>query len=295
MENNQPIASLPAGKTILSKEFKDCTQSKNRYKRSRIANLFCRIKARIDKEIIKKIVKSIFIFLLVAGFLIVLPRLPFLKVQLIEVENVANNDFVNISKEQIISSIQEAKQENYFSLSTREYEQKILESDTKVKAVYIEKVFPNKITVTIEERIPILSVYSRGSCALIADDSFVLSVLEGDCTEQIGRYLTDYAEVVDNKAKFETGSKNNSYLIAGLMTIRSKADKYGFSIERVLIKDTIAYIILRGDVVLNLVVDFDKSVEEQMARFSVIMDYTPTVVRQYSSIDLRFEKPVLLE
>ncbi len=304
--------AMPGGKTFLGAEFKQCYERANKKRGGLfIRRISCFTRSiRFDRKFLKKLVGLALIVSLFYFGVKYVPQLPLFSIQNVTVESIGGHPFVNIDTEEITNIMKSSDNENYFSLNPKEYENELLEYDNRIKAVYIEKHFPNGAKVFIQERVPVVTIYSRGSCILVAEDGYVLSVdsdvsggeLEDGqthegipCLFQIVRYLTDYVEMSDGMAKFEVGSKSNAYTIDGLLSIRETSQKYGYSIEKIVVKDSIAYIILGGDNLLNLIVDFDKSVKEQLMRFEIIMEYTPTIVKEYSSIDLRFERPVLIK
>lgn len=327
---------IPKGSVILDKQFDHCRESSNERKAGAFfKRFFCIVKSKIT---VKGVVKLVIFSILIAFIIFFLPKLEFFIIDQFEINTVSGEKIVNIDKEAVLKIVSENKKENFFTFNNQEYEKKILEVDSKIKTVYIKKVLPNKAIIFLEERFPVLTIYTKTNCVLVAEDGYILEIeninnLENSeqnavsldqtaqnivstntsttqaetqenpaltdgfgsilCQNQISRYLTDLVELSDSKIDFEVGSKNNSYLVEGLIKIKQATDLKGFAIEKIVIKDSVAYIILRGEKILNLVIDFDKEIEVQVNRFLAIMEYTPTIVTEYSTVDLRFEKPVL--
>jgi len=72
---------------------------------------------------------------------------------------------------------------NFIFLNTRELEKEIKNNFKKIKKISIEKKFPNKLVINIEERNLILSLCSRGNCYFIDENGYAYEKANYDLSD----------------------------------------------------------------------------------------------------------------
>lgn len=137
-----------------------------------------------DKKAIKKI-KKYFKVSTVCNFLVllfvVISFYVFVFSSFLEVDEISIHNNNSISSDKMINYLSlelEGRywgvfsKRNYLFLNSGDLEKKIKHNFKKVKKVSAKKIFPNKISIHIEERNLILSLCSRGDCYFIDENGY---------------------------------------------------------------------------------------------------------------------------
>jgi len=136
---------------------------------------------KIIGEKFKKYLRvSVICNLLVVFFLMVVIY-AFVFASFLEVNDISIKNGGSISQEKINQFVDTKINSRYFKiiskknfifLNTRELEKEIRNNFKKIKKISIEKKFPNKLVINIEERNLILSLCSRGNCYFIDENGY---------------------------------------------------------------------------------------------------------------------------
>ena len=84
-----------------------------------------------------------------------------------------------------------------------------VESITNIKSAEIRRVFPNKICISVSERVPFAYVPSNGGVALVSEDGIVLKVLDGGEAAMISDTKTPKFDTAQTDGEKSDSSKTN--------------------------------------------------------------------------------------
>ncbi|HBF36666.1 MAG TPA: hypothetical protein DDW50_05030 [Firmicutes bacterium] len=81
-----------------------------------------------------------------------------------------------VSTEDILLSA-DLSHENIFQLSVKEAKRKILQNP-KIASVGLKKIFPNKLLITVKERLPLCLIFYRESSIMVGNDLVVMDIID---------------------------------------------------------------------------------------------------------------------
>ena len=84
-----------------------------------------------------------------------------------------------------------------------------VESITNIKSAEIRRVFPNKICISVSERVPVAYVPSNGGVALVSEDGIVLKVPDGGEAAMISDTKTPKFDTAQTDGEKSDSSKTN--------------------------------------------------------------------------------------
>jgi len=205
-------------------------------------------------------------------------------------------DLKYISAKKITRSIKEERY-NFLELKTNELSKKIKPSSEFIKDLYIDKIFPNKLKVEIVEYVPYIYIEQNNEvCVLVTSDGYVIDkrdFVEDDCVDYFGKYSVPLLALDGNMVQFDKGQKSNFTLTKTLSDITSILAEYGYSCERMILKDSVLKLFFNKTSVIIFSISQDTNL--QLARFiSVAKELEKTGIEAIS-IDLRYRRPVVRE
>ena len=156
----------------------------------------------------KRSVKVLIVLFLLGGAMFFGKK--FIDTDYFKVQDVFIDGVPKLLKQDIVAQLEQMKGKNIVYLNTNEIEN-VIKNDIRVKKVSIKKLFPSKVEVVLEERVPYVYV-KKGNETLLADKELII----------YGNILEDPSQnipVVDYK---------NDESLNGIKTILSKIKNKDF-------------------------------------------------------------------
>lgn len=201
----------------------------------------------------------------------------------------ANSSLSNISTEEIDSYIEGFKGKNIFSVSPKEVEEAIYNGSGYVKKVYVKKIVPSKLLITIEEYEPYFIGYSSDTCLLFSKEGIKVDKLCEECEdicfeqgdESLVRILSDQALEANDRLLFYNEFHNILLLL----------EEFGYEISMIEIEDGVVTVY---DIKEHFFVfDITYNLDVQLARWYLVAKKIVSDMIEFKSIDMRFERPVM--
>lgn len=201
-----------------------------------------------------------------------------------------DTQLVNVKKSELDSYVSEYVNQNIFLVKPNEIQKTILESNGYIKEVYIKKVLPSKLEITIKEYVPSYLGYSSERCLLFADSGEMIQEVCKECKEECLSNEVDTSLVyITSQSTLENAKR--LIFFEEIDGIRKVLSVFQYEIEMIDIKDGIATI---NDIDKHLFVfDISYELDTQLARMYVTGQKIDSDMIKFKSLDLRFERPVM--
>lgn len=199
-------------------------------------------------------------------------------------------ELVNVKRSELDSYVSEYLDQNIFLLKQKDLQKTILENNGYVKEVYIKKILPSKLEITIKEYTPSYLGYSSDRCLLFADNGEMVQEVCKDCKDKCLSSEVDISLVYITS---ESSLENAERLIffEEIDGIRKVLTVFEYQIDTIDIKDGIATI---NDIDKHLFIfDISYELDTQLARMYIIGQKINSDEIKFKSLDLRFERPVM--
>ncbi len=201
-----------------------------------------------------------------------------------------DSELNNVKKSELDSYVSKYLNQNIFLLKPKDLQKAILENNGYVKQVYIKKILPSKLEITVKEYTPSYLGYSSDRCLLFADGGEMIQEVCKDCKEECLKSEVDNSLVYITS---ESSLENAKRLIffEEIDGIRKVLSVFEYQIDTIDIKDGIAIIY---DIDTHFFVfDISHELETQLARMYIIGQKIDNDMIKFKSLDLRFERPVM--
>lgn len=207
-----------------------------------------------------------------------------------DVKNLQYNtdDLKNVTYFDLDSSLSQFIGENIFLIKPNELTNEIYSHIGFVKKASVKKILPNTLRISIEEHIPLYIGYSSNRCLLFSDTGDLIEEIckdcENDCTsESSERVYINSNSVIESNGKlifFEEIFKVNKLL-----------SEFNYKISSLSIEDGIA--VFKDTMNHTFTFDLSNQLDTQLARMYLIGTKIDGDMMQFTTLDLRFERPVM--
>lgn len=194
-------------------------------------------------------------------------------------------------KQRTIESLaEEYLSKNFFLVNPEDVEKGILKN-SYVKSVEVEKIFPNRLEVQVEEYIPfILFETENKNCKVFSEEGVLLEIKEEiDCEE-----LSSEEEIIYfiGKSTQVIKEENNEYfyMADNIKDISMVLNKFDIKIKTILMSSNV-FNITTGS--LYVVMDSNQNFQTELARLYIVLNELETLKKKAKSVDVRFERPVI--
>lgn len=188
---------------------------------------------------------------------------------------------------------------NFFSVYSKDIENTVESNISYVKSVRVSKVVPNKLQLFVEIYQPrSIILDTENHCKLLSTTGIVLEELCQDaediplcCTGHVsdGKYYLFKSDEVDTSKL--AGGKEKLLVMKGISDIVKVVESFGFNIKQVILEEKVLHILDIDD--KTHIFTFSDSIDTQLARYFVVMGKVKSDSIEFSSIDVRFERPVV--
>ena len=187
--------------------------------------------------------------------------------------------------------------ENFFEIYSNTTENDILKNVSYVKTVKIEKSIRNKVILFVEIYKPKSVAYVKSNkCYLLSSEGIVLEELcsEGDtacCTEYsttnnlyfFSSSDVDIAEIQDEKKKL--------LVMEDIDKIVMIIETFGYSIKNITLDNNLIEITDTQNHISKFSISYD--IDTQLQRYYAVMGKIKNDSISFTSLDVRFERPVM--
>lgn len=189
------------------------------------------------------------------------------------------------------------KGKNYFSFSSNTYEKDILSKVSYIKGANIEKVVPNKLEIFVDLYIPQgVALIRDEQCYLLSEEGVVLENL---CSEDIVNCCKNYSS---EKSLYTFTSsevdisdiddgKQKLLVMDSIAKVIKVISTYGYVIKNINLGNSVLDITLDSGKLFRFSMIDDLYV--QLERYIAVANRVKSDNITFTSIDFRFERPVL--
>jgi len=196
----------------------------------------------------------------------------------------------NISTVQLDSYLSEFVGKNIFTVNPDDVKSVLINNNKYIKDVYIKKVLPSKLSITINEFLPLYVGYSSDRCILFSDTGSLILELCTNCEEKC---------IVNDETKGKVYIKSTSVLESEdkliyfneISKVQKILSEFGYFIIEININNGIAeFTDEEGKI---FVFDLSNGLDTQLARMYAIGGKINEDIMKFSRLDLRFKRPVM--
>jgi cell division septal protein FtsQ len=231
----------------------------------------------------------VYIFLIIVFFYIFFYS-PLFEIKYIEVNNLSYLD-----ESTIYSEISYLKGQNFFLSDVPAARSRIVSNYVFVEEIHTEKVFPNTIVVKITERQPLLLANNAiTGCYLIDGNGYVLSPQDSSCSNLRENY--DAIEIIGSDIdsfEFLHGTKTQFYPAVKVNEIANVLQYYGYMVKSMQLNNQALEVKLVDD--SSLFFSLTEDLDVQLKRLIILIQQIRENSMDFEIIDLRFQRPVLVE
>lgn len=179
----------------------------------------------------------------------------------------------------------------YLSLNVSEIENEILK-EPFANSLVITKIFPDTLLIYIEEKKPFISLdIENKKCIVLTSSAFVLDIVEEGCGETLEKYSSILVSSDDPKLNFEMNTPSTYYQVNDISKITKVLNEHGFGIESFNIKEGIVTVSVKGK--KKIILSLNQNLEKQLTRLVAILPQIEKNRIKYSTIDVRYNRPVV--
>lgn len=190
------------------------------------------------------------------------------------------------SKTKIIG-ISSLKNKNLLLLNLTELEKEIIQKNPGIKSVKMTKLYPNKLRLKITKDWAVVAVKADLGYLYLSDNGKIISKKKtlDEKLPQIIYYQKVYF------ANYQSGQKINYKEISMVLELLKKAENLGLIVDTVDIVGT--YMVAFNLEEKKIIFSLEKKLEEQEYQLETIIKQFRIEGREFISLDLRFNKPVI--
>jgi cell division septal protein FtsQ len=182
---------------------------------------------------------------------------------------------------------------SYYKLKDVEVNSLVDSFTSYAKEVSVEKLFPSTVRVSIEERVPVLTIVSGDSCGVIDESRTCLEVLIDDqvCEDIAENTNTKLLVADDLQLTFELNKKVSFYDSAMLLITADMLEQNGYLVDNYLYEDNTYTFYTEAD--QRIIFTQLEGYEMQQKRLLVSLSEINSSKIEFTSLDLRYERPVI--
>ena len=233
----------------------------------------------------------IFFLFCIAIFSIIYQYTSILSIHQVILDSSNGEKLSYVDKDKAESDINWVNGKKYFNINIEDIK-KVFNNNPFVSSILVTKIFPNTILVYIKERKPFVSLeIDNNTCVLLDQESFVLSKSDGNCADINTKYMPIQLSIEDPKISFVENTQSTYYQVSNIVKITKIFAQYNLGITKITIKNTVMAV--NANEKKNFVFSLNQDIVEQLTRMSAVMPQIEMSQIKYTSLDLRFERPVL--
>lgn len=198
------------------------------------------------------------------------------------------DDLKNVSSFDLDSSLSDFIGKNIFVVNPNELIEGIYTNLGFVKKASVKKILPNTLRISIEEHTPLYIGYSSNRCLLFSDTGDLIEEIckdcENDCTGEA-------SQMVHIKSNSVIESNGKLIFFEEIFKVNNLLTEFNYKISSLSIEDGIA--VFKDTMNHTFTFDLSNRLDTQLARMYLIGSKINEDVIQFTTLDLRFERPVM--
>ena len=194
---------------------------------------------------------------------------------------------IGSSNKQLIIGLSELNHKNLLWLDSQTINKDIIDKNSFIKSLNISKQYPNTLVITIEEQEPIASLKSSQGYFILSSDGRILK--KNKDQNQLYPIINFYQQL--NYYAYQAGHIINYVEINLVLKMINLMNNIGLKVNSIDIRqrDMIVFNLDNKEIILTT----EKSFELQEYQLSTIIKQYRIEGKNYQTIDLRFDKPII--
>jgi cell division septal protein FtsQ len=208
------------------------------------------------------------------------------------IKNIEINEVKYIDEDALVYDFEALLGENFFLVDLTPSRLDAISKYAFIDNIYTEKLFPNTVIVHVREKEPFAVVSNDQGCFLLDREGFVL--LESDCAFLKSNYSVKEVVGSDlNNIDFAVNAQSNFYNIEKIFKVVNVLDYYGYNVKTVLIEGQQIEFLLFDET--SFFFSFLGDIDVQLKRFIIVKKKIDMEEIAFKSVDMRYQRPVLIE
>ena len=239
-----------------------------------------KVALRRHHGLLRKVVVFIVILLCLSFIVYKYNILNYFKVSNIEVEGaskfVSYNDALMVAEKRV-------KGQSIFFVNTDSLTEILKKNFLGAKKIEVEKKYPNKIKIAIEERVPIAVIYNEDEYFLLDSDGYVIGVVE-----------EGYSNLPKIKYEDEisVGAVLEKDIVPVSIEILKFAEKENMKIDSLIFYPKYTKLYTGKDT--EVLISYNKNTEESLRIVKALLEKSMSEEKTIKTIDLRYDKVIVL-
>lgn len=198
------------------------------------------------------------------------------------------DDLKNVTPSELDSSLSNYMGKTIFGINPNELIVEITSNIGYVKEASVKKILPNTLNIFIKEHTPFYIGYSSNRCLLFSDTGELINEICKDCQVECTSEVSQMVYINSN-----TVIESNGKLIffEEIFKVNQLLLEFNYEISSLNIQDGIA--LFEDTLGHTFTFDLSNQLEDQLARMYLIGSKINKDMIQYTTLDLRFERPVM--
>jgi len=203
--------------------------------------------------------------------------------------NFVNIDGENVKEREVRELVEEYMGENFFMVNPKEVEGDVLKN-SYVRSVKVEKIFPNKLKIKVEEYLPFIVFENESKCKIFSLEGRLLEIQEEiDCESFSQERKLIYFIGATTLVVVENG-RETFYLTDNIGKVSKILEQFNIEITSVDMDDNILNISTNSGLII---MDINQDNDVELARLFLVLEELDSQGIESSSIDVRFKRPVI--
>lgn len=241
----------------------------------------------------KNIIIISIILVIVLSFL-----LGFWNIKHYEIYSTDTNDTNQTTKEQVETYIKEnVINNNFFTLNTNDLKSNLIKQIPYLKTVKIDKVAPNKLILfTTYYKAKLIANLGTNGCYILSEDGILLEQIctnseDTQCCDNYPREKLYILKSNDLTISQLENSKQQLLATTEINKIVKVIETFKYAIDTITVENNL--ITVKDTEGRTTILSMSDDIELQLQRYYVIISKVKTDEISYTSIDVRFERPVM--
>lgn len=189
------------------------------------------------------------------------------------------------------------KGKNYFSFSSNTYERDMLAKVPYVKTTNIEKAVPNKLEIFVDLYIPQgVALIRDEQCYLLSEEGIVLeNICEEDIVNCCKNYASEKSIYVLSSSDVDVSDMENGkeklLVMDSISGVVKVINTYGYTIKQISLSNSVLEVTTDQSKIFRFSLGDDLTV--QLERYIAVANRIKSDSLEFTSVDFRFERPVL--
>lgn len=268
-----------------------------------------------------KNIKAVVLFLIsifvIIIFAYVLNKTGITKIKDISIVEYSGAEFTNIDPNDLELQLQKTYLgDGYFETRASDVEETAMDLSAYIKDIYVEKLFPSTLKISIIERSPVITLKNTSGCYVFDQERYVTEVLESStvntptmdtstvntieggedisdtvCKANSQSLSTIYIRAMDFISNPALRSEIPFYDLENIIITKDILSEYGYLIEDITLEDDV-YIFNLEDgskVLLSRLED----IKIQDKRLIIVLNEVTSQAISFTEVDVRYERPII--